>query len=444
MSITRVRLAPLRLGTALLIGVWILSSGHPFRATAFIEASAQDPIVVTTSAELEAALSPSNAGRHIWVRAGTYDVSHALQVPDYASVIGESQMIFDAFGLPQGFDPLGRTVLRSTAGLVGDMVTLGNGATLQGLSIEDFPGRIGGNLIVVYSRSPGDFVSAAVVECEMVNPNPPGIALQGPRGRALVAITRNLNLGSDPPPHEGAVVSVQMTRSIIRAPGGGTGVFAINFASGSQVTVSLTRNVIGGGLTATGGVSRPDGVESAETVIESEHNVFRSDSAAPDPVGWLLLGGTDAPFPGLVSEGANFNSLRVRSVQDRIGGFATAIAAAAGRRSGAVSGTSSGNHIELKLLRTDVQSLVADFVFFGAQSLVNSVAPGDGNGLRVLVRGARGSGARSNQYAHSWPPLLDNLDQGNWLEIVGSPAAFTRTNAGVDPAPANEFFTTSR
>jgi hypothetical protein len=91
-------------------------------------------IVVTTAAELQAALSPANAGARILVQAGVYDVSQALTVPDGAALVGEGVMIFDQSGLPTGFDPIGRTLVRATAGLVGDILTLGDGAAIEGLS----------------------------------------------------------------------------------------------------------------------------------------------------------------------------------------------------------------------------------------------------------------------------------------------------------------------
>ena len=117
----------------------------------------------------------------IRVRAGTYDVSHALVVPEDASVFGEGVMLVDESRLPHGFDPAGRTVLRATSALVGDIVTLGNGAILRGLTIEDAPGRSGGNLVVVSSRAAGDSVAATIAECELINPNPSAVGAQGRR-----------------------------------------------------------------------------------------------------------------------------------------------------------------------------------------------------------------------------------------------------------------------
>src|SRR6266545_1552944 len=160
-------------------------------------------IVVTTTAELEAALSPANEAAQILVRAGEYDVSHALTVPDGATLAGEGVMGFDDSGLPTGFEASGRTLLRATAALVGDVLTLGDGATVRGLVIEDLAGRPGGNPVAVVSRAAGDFISAHIEECEIINPNPSMVTGQGPSGRGLVVITSNPN-----PSHEGAVLRV--------------------------------------------------------------------------------------------------------------------------------------------------------------------------------------------------------------------------------------------
>src|SRR5688572_27065269 len=50
-------------------------------------------IVVSSAAELVAALVPENAGRRIRVRFGTYDVSQPLLVPDGATLEGEGVML---------------------------------------------------------------------------------------------------------------------------------------------------------------------------------------------------------------------------------------------------------------------------------------------------------------------------------------------------------------
>jgi photosystem II stability/assembly factor-like uncharacterized protein len=401
-------------------------------------------ITVATSAELEAALAPANAGRRILVRAGEYEIRKPLTVPDRATLVGEGVMEFDESGLPTGIALSGRTSLRSTPDLVGDILTLGDGAALRDLRIEDFAGR-SGNPIVVSSRSERDSVFAEIEACEIINPNLSGITPQGPTGRGLVVITRNPNLGQDPPAHEGATVRVRMRRSVVRSPGGGIGVFAINFASHAAIRLFLERNVVGGGLNASGGVSRPDAVTGASTVIESERNLYRSDSAIPTETGWNLIGGTTAPIPGLASQASTFNSLGIHSRDDRVDAFVTGIFAVGGLRTSELPEPSSSNSVDMDLrgtgIRTPDVTGAADLTLFGAMTFVNGVPAGDGNTLRLQIRDARGSGLRRNQYADSWSPSMENLGIGNGLRIGGSQIDFIQNNPGLDPPPPAEFFT---
>jgi hypothetical protein len=411
-------------------------------ATASLQAQ---PIVVTTSAELQAALTPANAGKQILVRAGEYEISQALTVPDDATLVGEGEMVFDGSGLPTGFAPSGRTVLRSTPALVGDVLTLGDGATLRDLVIEDAPGRQGGNVVVVASRAAGDFISALLAEVEIINPNPAGIVPAGPTGSALVVITRNPNLGQDPPAHEGAVLRVEMRRSIVRSSSRGTGVFAINFAAHSEIGLVLQRNLIGAGLVATGGVSRPDAVTGSTVSIESMRNVYWNQSGLAGLLGWNLIGGAGSPaFPSAPSTS---NRLEIHSGKDTIQGFQLGIVAIGGQRYLAGSGPSSSNSLEISLhglhVQTTTEPFAADLVLFGARSFVNGVPPGDGNTLHVLLRQSTGSGPRANAYGHSSTPEGD-LGVGNQLEIVGTENAFVQTNEGFDPSPSAEFFTAQR
>ena len=369
-----------------------------------LEAAPRQEIVVTTTAELEAALSPANEGAQILVRAGEYDVSHALTVPDGATLAGEGVMAFDESGLPTGFEASGRTLLQATAALVGDVLTLGDGATVRGLVIEDVVGRlVAGNAVAVVSRAAGDFISTRIEECEIINPNPALVQPQGATGRGLVVITRNPDLE---PPHEGAELRMAMSRSIVRSPGGGIGVFAINFASHAEIQLDLEGNVIGGGLNASGGVGRPDAVTGASVTIQSRRNLYRSDSPVPTAIGWTLFGGADAPSPLFVSQASTFNSLQIHSMDDTIGGFATGISAAGARRSGALSGSISSNRVELDLHGTLLQTTTTDLRLFGASSFVN-VSTGDENTLHVLVSQATGSGPRANQYADSRTPSME-------------------------------------
>jgi hypothetical protein len=402
-----------------------------------VAASPQETdIAVTTAAELQSALLPANAGARILVRAGVYDVSQALTVPDRAVLVGEGVMSFDESGLPAGFEPSGRTLLRATAALAGDVLTLGDGATVRGLAIEDVPGRLmPGSAVSVVSRAAGDFVSARIEECEMINPNLPGGISRG-----LAVITRNPDLQ---PPHEGAVLRAQMMRSIVRSPRGGLGVFAINFASHSEVRLELESNVVGGGLNASGGTGTPDAVTEASTIIESNHNLYRSDSPVPTAIGWTLFGGADSPLPLIVSEASTFNTLRMHSMGDTLAGFASGIVAAGGRRVKALSATISSNRVELNIHGTLLQTTTADLRLSGASSLPSAlgVSTGDENTVHVLLNQATGSGARANQYAHSSTPSMGNPGVGNQLEIVGNANSFDQTNQNFFPPPPAQFFT---
>ncbi|MGK2960995.1 MAG: serine/threonine-protein kinase, partial [Gemmatimonadaceae bacterium] len=59
--------------------------------------------VISSSAELVAALVPANTGRHFRIRAGTYDLVQPLTVPDGVTIEGEGVMRFDPGGHPIGF-----------------------------------------------------------------------------------------------------------------------------------------------------------------------------------------------------------------------------------------------------------------------------------------------------------------------------------------------------
>jgi hypothetical protein len=150
------------------------------------------------------------------------------------------------------------------------------------------------------------------------------------------------------------------------------------------------------------------------------------------------------------------NAVRLRSLQDRIEGFTTAILAVGGRRffAAPVAGPSTDNSVDLALIGTTISTPacagtlpVADFRFAGALVPNTSLVPGDGNVIRAVIRGVTASGPRSNVYANvlgPTGPLFPELGTGNRLEIVGSERAFARTNRAIDPAPGAEFFTGHR
>ena len=414
-------------------------------------------IVVSSAAELITALAPENAGRRILVRAGSYGIDQPLTVPDGVTLEGEGVMLFDDAGLPSGFAAGTSTTLTMTANTAGNILTLGNGVTVRGLAVEDLPGRVG-NAIAVISRDAGERVSATISETEIFTPNAHGQAPSGPTGCGLAVFTNNPNGAMDPPQHEGAALKVRLTRSLISSPSAGTGcgLFAFNFASVAGVFVTLEGNVVGGGIIANGGVSRPDAVHDSKVAVQSRRNLYRDDSADPCAsrhLGWNLNGGSGSllPFPPTATVR---NSLRVHSIDDRIEGFTTGVLARGGLRIATNTGLSSENSIDIELVGTTVSTpscggapFVADFRLAAAQVLDASLIPGDGNTVRVLIRNVTGSGSRSNVYtdvlgpAGPQPPALQG--SGNRLEIVGSPQAFARTNSSIDPAPSAEFFSSA-
>lgn len=415
--------------------------------------AAGSTIVVGSAAELAAALVPENAGQRILVRAGTYAIDALLTVPDGVTLEGEGIMQFDGTGLPVGFGAGARSTLVMTGNAPGDMLTLGNGVTIRALQIEDRPGRLG-NVIGVVSRDAGDRVSATIAESEIVNPNPLGSGPDGSTGYGLFVSTRNPNLGAAPAPHEGAAITARMVNSLVSSPAGGGSLFAFNFAALGNISVTLTGNVLGGEVTASGGVNRPDAVHDATVSIESRRNLYRGDVADPcsqqRSVGWNLTGGSTPPAPLPVGETAR-NSLLVHSVDDRIERYASGVVAAGSRRFFAASGPTTDNSLDLELLGTRISTpecggAGADIALIGADApFSNDLAPGNGNTLRALIRGVTGSGSRANRYGNAMGlsgPLSAALEgTGNLLTIVGNPNAFVQTNRQLDPLPGAEFFT---
>jgi hypothetical protein len=263
-------------------------------------AASANAIVVGSSAELVAALIPHNAGRRILIRAGSYALDETLVVPDGVTLEGEGVMQLDDARRPTGFAAGTSTTLVMIANTPGNMLTLGDGVIVRRLAIEDLVGRPG-SAVAVVSRASGDRVSATIEDVDILNPSPTGVAPQGPTGCGVVVLTLNPNMGGDPAPHSGAVVGARIWRSIIRSPatGQGCGVFAFNFAPQAEISVQMFNDVVGGGIIASGGVSRPDAVHDSKTVIQSHHNLYRDDT--PDAcdskrIGWLLQGAPGYQF----------------------------------------------------------------------------------------------------------------------------------------------------
>jgi hypothetical protein len=420
--------------------------------------------VVRSAEQLTAALDPAHAGRRVRLVPGVYDITRTLTIPDAMSVEGAGVMRFDADGLPLGFAQGTGTAIRMTANVGGDVLTLGEGASLRNLEVADLLGR-SGNVVAVITRRPGDRVTATISDVIIINPNPLTIGATGPLGRGLFISTVNPNLGSDPPPHAGSTLAVRLARSMIRSPSGGGGLFVYNFAAQSTITVDVMGNVIGGGNEANGGVSRPDAVHDSEVRVRSERNLYRNEWADPclSPLrGWNLTGGSSAPIPIAVPPTVR-NRLVMHSVDDRIEGFTTAVLATGSRRffQEPLNAAPADNSIDLQLTGTSIASPScargvaddsiteaaegADFRLFGAWADNATMHAGDRNTVRAEFRSVKGSGARANAYAHvsaaggEMPTVFQGT--GNRLELAGDVGAFTRMNRQIAPAPPAEFFT---
>lgn len=410
-------------------------------------------IVVSNAEELTAALAPQNAGRRIFVRSGTYQVAQLLQVPDGATLEGEGVMRFDRQRRPLAFRPGTRTTIVMTGAMPGDLVTLGDGATLRRITIEDAPGR-SGNVVGIVSRGIGDRLSAFISHAELVNPNAHMVAPAGPAGCGITILTLNPALGNAPDPHANASVGARIDNTIVRSPatGVGCGVFAFNFAPSANVSVRMSSNVIGGGLIANGGVSRPDFVSNSTVEIMSRSNVYRDDT--PDAcvsrqTGWNLQGGSAMPAP-IPNAGATNNTLRMHSVNDHLERFTTGVLATGARRffPAPTSGDVSGNRMYLDMTGTKLSTtacaeapMSTDLRLAGAL-VTGDFEPGDGNTLHVRLRGVKGSGERLNVYAHVLGPTgpRASTSTGNILSFKGNAKMFGRVNRNIHSAPASEFF----
>ncbi len=279
-----------------------------------------------------------------------------------------------------------------------------------------------------------------------------GVGPNGPTGRAVLIVNRTLQA---PPPvamHEGSSLDVRITRSLIRSFNNGSGVFAINFAADSSITLELSHNYIGGGLDVAGGVSRPLEVSNSVTAIRSHHNLYRSDhgeGAAPAAMGWSLLGGTGPP-PPLPIPSTHDNTLLLTSSHDRIEGFRTAINASAARRAQPTAGPSNNNTLVVELTNARLSSIDADIRISAAETLNPSLTPGDNNVTIFRAHNVIGSGPRQNYFGHARfsPPVGQPSDldaslagNGNRLEITGTAVKFERHNHNIQPGPGSEFFT---
>jgi hypothetical protein len=406
---------------------------------AYAKPANQDPLYLSSVAELEAALVDDNAGRRLVLQSGVYAIDVPLVVPDGVSLEGEGIMLTD--GLPTGFEPGTETTIVAANPFAGDLLTLGDGAQLRGLQIEQ-PFEVAGNVVTVKSRAPGDTISASIVDCELISDNVNGIGPDGPVGGGVLVFTRNPNPFGAPPPHDGSDLALRMDNSIVQVTPGANAVFGINFSSLSSVTISLARNRLNGTLNIVGGVSRFDQVSGSATMIYSDRNLYEG---TPIAAGMQIQGGAAPPVP-VPAPGSNDNYVYVSSSNDRIEGFGWGILAAAAGRFNDTTGPSSRNTVDLRIrgLSLDSQGAgAADLSLFAAQSS-GQYSPGDNNTLLVLIRDTTGSGPTDNRYGATvddiGDPLPSNLGSGNRLELSGNQRAFDQANANIIPLPPTKFF----
>lgn len=411
---------------------------------------------VETVAGLREALASAAPGTTVRLAPGEYELAGPLVVPDHVVVEGSGTVVLGGNGSPAGWQDDRVSTLRVRGPWSGNAVELGHGSALRRLRIVDESAAEGGaeaqgearNLVVVAPRRPGDWVAASVVECEVSTQQPFGSGVAGPLGRAVAVWTRNRGGGG--PPDAEASARLTIERSVIRAPRSNA-LFAINFAPRGQVAVDIQDSRLEGVLSAAGGTSLRDHVTHALTTIRSRNNEYVA-AGGFDRFGWHLFGGSGVPHPQpgpATPPGADDNRLRMESDGDRIEGFQTGILAAAGRRVGGLSGSSSGNHLELEtknlVIVTDGEQ-AADILWFGAlaepsRGSDERLPPGQGNLMTVRMTGTIGSGPRANHYADVGGLLPGHPGAvGNQLRVLGTPGQFRRHNPGLSPAPGDEFF----
>jgi hypothetical protein len=401
---------------------------------------AQRSIVVPTGADPVAAVARASAGTTVLFQPGEYEVSRTLVIPEGVTLLGSARMKRDAQGLlPIGFDSSTRTVLRSVAGMQGDVLILGNHSAVRGLTIEDVAGRAG-NVVVALTRG-GEKVSATLEDCEVINPNRPVGAKEGPIGRAVVAVTAAPSAKDSV--RVGSSIELRMSRCIVRSPLG-SGVFATNFAPRAHIGLVLTDNIIVGGMTASAAASRAIPVSGANTSVESRGNLFRADSATPPDIAGWLISAVATPHGGVPPAATSKDTLYLRSTGDRIEGFRTGIVGTGAFRIIPQAGPLSENLATLELRQTEIRSLEVDLDLSGALSRSAGTLSDAGNVLRVDAAGVIGSGARKNSFVMTSGPPATTWQSGNRLELIGSALTFTKLNSRIIPSPHQEAFRVAR
>lgn len=399
-----------------------------------------ESVALESTEALVAALNAPQPPARIQLRRGVYLLDRGLTLPDNTTLIGAGVMRFDADGIPEGFEPGSETILEVSRGFDDNVVTLGNRASIRALVLRDIEdgkhGRRSGNVVVVQSRAANERLDASIVACEIESPNRAGFTDAGPSGHGILVMTRNPLELAPRVPHEGATVVLRVEDSIVRASPPAAALFAINFATRGKIAVALTHNRVAGELLGTGAANRPDLVSHAALDIESHQNFY--SMAGGTSRAWVLLGASSPPHhKSHAATGPAFNSLRVRSIGDRIEGASVAVYATAARRL-STSGPVSDNVLELDLndltLRTEGPDAADLRLFAAIAEPIDGAGPvGERNALRVRMNGSTGSGRRANTYDY-------DVRLSNRIEFSGDAGTFMRSNTQIDPAPPIDTF----
>jgi hypothetical protein len=431
-------------------------------------ASAAKDIVVDTTEELVAAMNPSNAGKTIRIKAGTYCPNAPLTLPEGSRVIGAGKMEYDD-GLPSEFrEGTASHIIPADGGkqcpveqgfFAGNsVISLTDGSSLQGvkISIDLTAGyTFAANTVVIHARG-GQTIRTLISECDIEARSgpfsivPPGI----PAGRAIQLMTGDGPPNSDLPgdPKIGAVIA----RSVIR--GNNTvALFTGQWESKGEIFLALQGNLFKEAnwtLDLVGGISRNSlGVayvaEGTATEVLSIGNLYQGAGVAS--TGWLLTAGANGPPPG--SPSSNRNNLAMTSLNDRIENVGIGINARAAFRRSPAHGYVNDNTTDLQLIGTKISSLTTDLPnastadldlcpVAGQGSASKFDKAGDRNWVYVSAVGLDGSGTRDNiyEYVAERCGFMDSTGDDNGLAFWGSLKLWQKVNKNIDPDPPAELF----
>jgi hypothetical protein len=431
-----------------------------------------DEILVTSTRELVAAMSPANRGRTIRVKAGVYCPNAPLTLPEGARIVGAGEMEFRQ-SLPVGFRegttteivPAdgGRRCPPELGSFAGSAVfNLTDGSSLRGIKVTiDLSAGYtsGGNTVMIQARG-AEVIRTSISECDIqaragMSPAAPGVA----GGRAISIMTGDAPPNHDPPGDP--EIRASIARSIIRGngPTGAVVLFTIHFESRGQTSLFLHANVFTGAgwsLDLVGGVGRtllgvPNVVEGTVTEILSTASLYRGLGSAAG--GWTFTAAANSQASG--SPGANANSLTFTSINDRIENVGIGIQGRAALRRSPNHGDHDDNVLGLHLIGTEISTFetdaggkrTADLAF--CPTAGPSVATlevdkvGDRNRVHVFANGLRGSGDRENLYEHASDLCGFMVGQGtdNVLSFSGDLHLWNIRNHDIEPDPPPELFT---